>query len=419
MPLLVRSAPERNTLRHISMVFLWYTVQLASYDELDAAFATFSLCTAAAELLMQPSRRHAAFLSRSLPAIEPPSRAPLDSWQKGVNRAVFWSFDNMFSEPSCWEYFRFRKEDMPDLLNELQFPVVAGMVRVVNRPGPGQRLVSYSFHPMELLCTFLWRMAYPGTWDRSIQILGGRSASAYKYAFYYALNHIYRNFKHCINDISRWEGNCAEWAAAIRDQGAPAPRCIGFIDGTFRPCCRPVQNQRLVYSGYYKSHGLKFQSVIGPNGLIVDLSKCVVGRRGDGYLLHRSRFLRRMARLVAAEGRPFYVYGDPAYALSRYILRGHKGAMSAQMQRFCTEMSRVRTSVEWGFGLIVRDWAFLDFKKNIKLLLQPIGKLFFVGALLMNMKTCMTADHPLDAFGNQIAAKFLVTPPSLHDYLHG
>jgi hypothetical protein len=50
MPLLVRSAPERNTLRHISMVFLWYTVQLASYDELDAAFATFSLCTAAAEI---------------------------------------------------------------------------------------------------------------------------------------------------------------------------------------------------------------------------------------------------------------------------------------------------------------------------------------------------------------------------------
>ena len=78
MPLLVRSAPERNTLRHISLVFLWFTVQLASNDELDAAFATLSVCTAAAQLLMQPSRRHAAFLSRSMPAIErSPPRAPL------------------------------------------------------------------------------------------------------------------------------------------------------------------------------------------------------------------------------------------------------------------------------------------------------------------------------------------------------
>ena len=52
----------------------------------------------------------------------------------------------MFSEPQCWDYFRFRKADMPTLLHELQFPITpGGMVRVHNNPGRGQRLVSFSY----------------------------------------------------------------------------------------------------------------------------------------------------------------------------------------------------------------------------------------------------------------------------------
>ena len=68
-----------------------------------------------------------------------------------------------------------------------------------------------------------------------------------------------------------------DWAKAIHDAGAPAPRCIGFIDGTFRPHCRPTRNQRQCYQGYKRMHGIKFQSVPAPNGLIVDLYGCVVG----------------------------------------------------------------------------------------------------------------------------------------------
>ena len=61
------------------------------------------------------------------------------------------------------------------------------------------------------------------------------------------------------------------------------------------------------------------QSVVGANGLIVDFFGCVVGRRSDGYLLRASGFLGRMAALVAFENMPFYVYGDPAYGLSRCV----------------------------------------------------------------------------------------------------
>ena len=180
-------------------------------------------------------------------------------------------------------------------------------------------------------------MAYPCRWDsKLLNFLGGRARSAYSAVFYWALDFIYENFIGCIDDINRWDGNKAEWADAIHNAGAPAPRCVGFIDGTFRPCARPVEGQRQVYSGYKKLHGIKFQTVVAANGLIVDMFGPVVGRRGDGHLLAASGFLARMAQLVASEGRPFYVYGDPAYGLCQYILRGYKGAMTPAQQAFST-----------------------------------------------------------------------------------
>lgn len=209
------------------------------------------------------------------------------------------------------------------------------------------------------------------------------------------------------------------WAGAIHNAGAPAPRCIGFLDGTLRPCSRPVRGQRQVYSGYKKLHGIKFQSVIAPNGLIIEMFGAIVGRRSDSYMLARSSLLGRMANLVATAGSPFYLYADSAYPLSMYLLRGYKGAMTPAQQAFATEMSRLRESVEWGFALVIQDWTYIDYKKNLKLLMQPIGKMYFVAALLSNMKTCVTAQHAFDGYGNQIAFKFKVSPPSLHTYLYG
>ena len=54
-------------------------------------------------------------------------------------------------------------------------PTSDGMVHVGGQAGA--RLISYRFLPMEALCTFLWRMAYQGTWDRSLEVLGGRCAT--------------------------------------------------------------------------------------------------------------------------------------------------------------------------------------------------------------------------------------------------
>ena len=71
------------------------------------------------------------------------------------------------------------------------------------------------------------------------------------------------------------------------------------------------------------------KAVISPNGLITDFFGPISGRRGDGYMLRRSQLEARLAHLCQLAGAPFYVYGDPAYPLTKYILRGFKGPMTA------------------------------------------------------------------------------------------
>ena len=71
-------------------------------------------------------------------------------------------------------------------------------------------------------------------------------------------------------------------------------------------------------------------------------------------------------------------------------------------------MSKVRSSVEWIFEDIINYFKFLDFKKDLKLDLSPIGKMYIVCALLRNALTCL--------YGNTTSEFFQLDPPSLEDY---
>ena len=62
-----------------------------------------------------------------------------------------------------------------------------------------------------------------------------------------------------------------EFALVIHQKGAALDNCWGFVDGTVRPICRPGEHQRLMFNGHKRVHGLKFQSVVAPNGMIANL----------------------------------------------------------------------------------------------------------------------------------------------------
>lgn len=137
----------------------------------------------------------------------------------------------------------------------------------------------------------------------------------------------------------------------------------------------------------------------------------IEGRRHDAFMLSVSGLPNKLRPFNQRNGQPYVLYGDPAYGLSRNILSPFRGLhLTPPEQEFNRTMSSVRVSVEWTFGKIIQYFAYLDFKKNQKVLLQPVGKYYLVGAFLTNCHTCL--------YGSQTTTFFGVSPPTLETYLN-
>jgi hypothetical protein len=72
-------------------------------------------------------------------------------------------------------------------------------------------------------------------------------------------------------------------------------------------------------------------------------------------------------------------------------------------------MSSVRECVEWGFGKVAVTFAFIDFKKNQKVYLQPVGRMYVVAVFMTNVHTCI--------YGSQTGQYFRLDPPNIREYL--
>ena len=108
-------------------------------------------------------------------------------------------------------------------------------------------------------------------------------------------------------------------------------------------------------------------------------------------------------------GNLYCIYGDPAYPLRVHLIAPFRnGVLTPPMMAFNQSMSTVRESVEWLFNDITNYFKFLDFKKNLKIGLSSVGKMYVVGALLRNALTCL--------YRNQTSRFFQLDPPSLQQY---
>ena len=149
-----------------------------------------------------------------------------------------------------------------------------------------------------------------------------------------------------------------------------------------------------------------------PKRLIGNLYGPLEGRRHDCALLNLSGLLKQLEKKnwTNENGQPYAFYGDPAYPVRDFFIAPFKGAhITEDEATFNTSMSSVRECVEWEFGKILRYFAYLDFRKNLKVLLQPVGKYYLIGALLANCHTCL--------YGNQTSKYFNLMPPTLENYL--
>ena len=317
----------------------------------------------------------------------------------------YWSYAEFdldkLNEDECIANFRFKKNDIYLLKDLFQIP---------------DEVVCYNrskFDGIEALCIFLGRYAYPIRYGSMIPIFG-RSVPELCLANYNILNHIHNNYVRVLTGFNhQWmsPASLEEYAHVIHDKGGALDFCWGFGDGTVRPVSRPGRNQRILYNGHKRVHSIKFQSVVIPNGLIANLFGPVEGKRHDAAMLAQSGLLGQLQQhSYAPDGRILCIYGDPAYPLRRQLQAPFKGPrLTAQQTEFNKSMSKVRVSVEWVFRDIVNFFKFIDFKKNLKVRLSAVGKMYMVCALLQNCRTCL--------YGNIASGYFDCDPPDINTYL--
>ncbi|CAB4032157.1 Hypothetical predicted protein [Paramuricea clavata] len=212
---------------------------------------------------------------------------------------------------------------------------------------------------MEGLCVALRRFAYPCRFSDMIPRFG-RSVSELCVIASEMTDHIYNTHGYLLTDLNQpglHPDRLQEHANAVHDAGGALENCWGFVDVTVRPICRPGENQRVMYNGHKRIHAIKFQSVVAPNGLIANLYGPIEGKRHDAGMLRMSGLLDQLDQPT---------------------------------------------------GDIINYFKFMDFKKNLKIGLSAVGKMYSVCALLRNALTCF--------YGSTTSSYFGVDPPTLQEY---
>ncbi len=85
----------------------------------------------------------------------------------------------------------------------------------------------------------------------------------------------------------------------------------------------------------------------------------------------------------------FIILGDSAYPNNDIMVGIYKGCqLPAAAERFNSIMCPIRTCMEWGYGKIVQQWAFVDFKKQMKIQRVRVEAMWCIAVFLTNALTC-------------------------------
>lgn len=379
----------------IGLILYFKTVRSGNRKKVDTTnmtFLTSLLAWALAEEEAAARRRRFLYFYFS-------SRASPTSYLDNFNvpDAPF-SLDEI-PDVECRSLFRFAKDDIYRLQAALRLQETISL--------DNDSLMDSTL----ALCILLRRLVYPNRLEELVTLFR-RSKCSISRAFHAMLSHIFTNYRHTLEITPQ---NCPKaqidkYCEAIFDKNGLLERCIGFIDGTLVGISRPSEDQESAYNGHKRKHGLKFQSITTPDGLLRDFAGPWEGVRHDSAMLVRSNVLDRLRSIVNAYGHPCYVYGDPAYPLTEFIVTGFRGVrLTPEQNDFNREMSALRISVEWGFAILKTKWAFINFSNDLQLHLNCPGKIVMVAAILTNAHTCL--------YGNQVSTVFGIDPPALEEYL--
>ncbi len=176
-------------------------------------------------------------------------------------------------------------------------------------------------------------------------------------------------------------------------------------------------------------HGLKFQSIQCPNGIIGPVRGPYSCRLSDAAVFDLSLVVVEISEHFALNDKTrvghgghglapnFLLYGDPEYAISDVVISAFPQPVGSehltkQEREFNRRMSTVRAPVEWSFKLITSTWRALQIPSGPKVGRSrlPAGMAYLVAVDLTNLRTILRR-------GNQISKFFGMAPPTVESYI--
>jgi hypothetical protein len=126
------------------------------------------------------------------------------------------------------------------------------------------------------LLIVLRRLAHAMQWDYLTAELGC-SRALLSAAFIYLVDYLHDGYAARLNTLGTWAPDFPAFASHIQSSGSLFANTVGFVDGHFKSVCRPGGAQNAfhsvlhqdLYSGYYKTHCLKYLCVVLPNGILL------------------------------------------------------------------------------------------------------------------------------------------------------
>ena len=306
--------------------------------------------------------------------------------------------DPPLSDEEFRSHFGFAAHLILEVLDVLRLPATPGRLGPATFPyrfenGTPTRWIE----PVHALLIFLKRLRTRGSTVIQMQSFLGRSVGYLSEVSNAVLSWI--NYKWIPLKIQSMDARVfdpyriKDYADCLWRNGLRLPGCCGFVDGTFHKTYRPGADgyngllQRAFYSGDKKAHGLVFEMILFPDGMVGRAFGPVEGRRHDLYLARVSRLLALITH-GALQG--FRLFGDKAYiGFGANILHPFIGAAVGSIEAEWNEYtSGYRNEVEHVIGNIYSRWACLQHEQGIEMHLPEVW--FQASVLMNNIHVCAT-----------------------------
>jgi hypothetical protein len=261
-----------------------------------------------------------------------------------------------FTSSNCKSFFRFNKEDLLEMIHELELPEWCYFSNRSKMRGE------------EVFLRGIYELVSGATKHIICETVFGREWSAQSRAFTYFINFMYERYKHLvINNLDWWYRNGFFKASsdAIQEKmlsngySRDAPffyKIVFFIDCNCLPTSRvgggPAEEganaarwdesiQRAFYNGWKSIHGLKHQTVDNAYGVTVDICGPTSLRRNDLAVLRVSNINGRMAELQRDLEAPLQsqMFGDSIY-LEQSHLKTYFHAADIEQRRWNSALKK-------------------------------------------------------------------------------